>query len=120
MASAEHLEAVEEVNSLISQGEVSHERLSAIAANHKRLKEEIRELTEKIVGEEENKEALLVSREEVDRRLEEKEGDLAEKIWEHEELERKLAEKKKDLDEKKNAIFTMTGRIGKGFGEEEP
>lgn len=111
VASAEHLEAVEEVNSLISQGEISHERLSAIAANHKRLKEEIRELTEKIVGEEENKEALLVSREEVDRRLEEKEGALAEKIWEHEELERKLAEKKRELDEKKNAIFTMTGRI---------
>ena len=110
-SSVKHLAAVEEVNALVNQGEVSKERLAAISANRMRLETEIKELGEKIEKEAGNGETLSIQKRQIDERLTGKEEALAEKTWEHEELERKLAEKREAINEKKNRIFHMNSRL---------
>ncbi len=110
-ATAKHLAAVEAVNSLVNQGEVSNERLTAITANRERLEQEITALAEKIEGEENSAQELFSRKEEIDQQLAEKEAALTEKIGEHEALEGALEQKTRELDEKKNRIFSINTDI---------
>ncbi|MCQ4635541.1 chromosome segregation protein SMC [Anaerovorax odorimutans] len=99
------VQSIEEINGLVSQGQLAGERLSTIETNTARLNDEIRILEDKLKKETANARELYQTKEQADREMEQVNRALQEKIRLHGALSDELSQAAAQADEYKDEIF---------------
>ncbi len=111
------LAAIEELNAMVNKGQIDKERLTAIDDNIVRLREEIKQLSDKKEKEEEGSGRYREKKEQLDARLIEVSRALREKIAGYEQLSDEMAALLAQADKYKNDIFELTGSINSAKAE---
>lgn len=111
------LAAIDEINMLSNRSQVNNEKLSAIDQNTERLTKEIAEAEEKLQREEKNEAEFAKSKEAIDKKLEELDAVLNEKINAQNELAQENAARLASIDDMKNEIFNIQTRNNEKRGE---
>ena len=106
---AQLMEAIDELNHLVSQEQIDKERLGVIAENQERLTAEIQELQEKLQREEENQKSLLEGSRQTEERFAQAKTVLDEKVELYDSLSQKLASLMQQADQHKNEVFEHSG-----------
>ena len=111
------MKAVEELNAAVKKNEVGRERLGAVVRDIERLKAELLLLEEK--QEKENQEAVQCRQRkaELDRRLEDAQNNLREKIDVSSSIADEMTAVSEKIDKCKNEIFDATNVITSGKAE---
>lgn len=116
-AREELISAIDELNAIVSKGEIDREKLSAIEENSTRLEDEIHQLEEKMRREKANVETLLEQKRKTDAEAEEAEVKLQEKTAVYEAEARALETLMEEAEKSRNEVFRLSAEVSAGESE---